>query len=117
VVEDEGLIAETAGLAEWPVVLMGSFDEGFLDLPPEVITTSIKLHQKCFSLRRRGGSSFETRPAGAPQDEARSGAPHPEEARSAVSKDAAPVLANRYLLVANLIARDGGSRSWRATTG
>ncbi|HUE45393.1 MAG TPA: glycine--tRNA ligase subunit beta [Aestuariivirgaceae bacterium] len=108
VVEDEALIAETAGLAEWPVVLMGSFDAGFLDLPPEVIATSLRSHQKCFSLRRRAGPSFETRPAGAPQDEVRRGAPHPEEAQSAVSKDGAPALANRYLLVANLIAKDGG---------
>jgi glycyl-tRNA synthetase beta chain len=106
VVEDEALIAETAGLAEWPVVLMGSFDAGFLDLPPEVIATSLRSHQKCFSLRRRSGPSFETRPAGAPQDEAGTERPHPEEARSAVSKDGQ--LANRYLLVANLIAKDGG---------
>jgi glycyl-tRNA synthetase beta chain len=106
VVEDEALIAETAGLAEWPVVLMGSFDAGFLDLPPEVIATSLRSHQKCFSLRRRAGPSFETRPAGAPQDEAGTENPHPEEARSAVSKDGQ--LANRYLLVANLIAKDGG---------
>jgi glycyl-tRNA synthetase beta chain len=81
VVEDEALIAETAGLAEWPVVLMGSFDAGFLDLPPEVIATSLRSHQKCFSLRRRSGPSFETRPAGAPQDEAGTERPHPEEAR------------------------------------
>jgi glycyl-tRNA synthetase beta chain len=109
VVEDEALVAETAGLAEWPVVLMGSFDEAFLHLPPEVISTTLKNHQKCFSLRRRGGgASFETRPVGAPQDEAGSG-PHPEEAPSAVSKDGT-TLANRYLMVANLIAEDGGKR-------
>ena len=108
VVEDEGLIAETAGLAEWPVVLMGSFDEAFLDLPPEVISTTLRHHQKCFSLRRRG-SSFETRPAGAPQDEVPGLGPDPEEARSAVTKDAGR-LANRYLLVANLIAQDGGKQ-------
>ncbi|HUE45302.1 MAG TPA: glycine--tRNA ligase subunit beta, partial [Aestuariivirgaceae bacterium] len=108
VVEDEGLIAETAGLAEWPIVLMGSFDEAFLDLPPEVISTTLRHHQKCFSLRRRG-SSFETRPAGAPQDEVPGLGPHPEEARSSVSKDAGR-LSNRYLLVANLIAQDGGKQ-------
>ncbi len=50
-VEDDALLAETAGLVEWPVVLMGTFDEAFLDVPPEVIITAIKKHQKCFSLR------------------------------------------------------------------
>jgi glycyl-tRNA synthetase beta chain len=81
VVEDEALIAETAGLAEWPVVLMGSFDEGFLDLPPEVISTTLKHHQKCFS---RQATRWRPR--------------------------ASASLANRYLLVANLIAEDGGKR-------
>ena len=74
-IEDEALIAETAGLVEWPVVLMGEFDERFLDVPPEVIVTSIKAHQKCFALTDRTGK-----------------------------------LANRYLLVANLIAKDGGRK-------
>lgn len=72
-VEDEGLLAENAGLTEWPVVLMGSFDEDFLSVPPEVLTTSMKAHQKCFSLRKSGGD-----------------------------------LVNRFILVANLEAADGG---------
>ncbi len=75
-VEDEGLIRETAGLAEWPVVLMGSFDEAFLETPPEVIITTIRSHQKCFALR-----------------DAKSGG-----------------LANRYIMVANLEAADGGAK-------
>jgi glycyl-tRNA synthetase beta chain len=74
VIEDEGLLKETAGLVEWPVVLMGSFDESFLAVPPEVIATSIKNHQKCFALR-----------------DARTG-----------------MLANKYLLVSNMVASDGG---------
>jgi glycyl-tRNA synthetase beta chain len=73
-IEDEGLFKEVAGLVEWPVVLMGSFDAKFLDVPPEVIITTIKNNQKCFCLR-----------------EAKSGK-----------------LANKYLLVANSVARDGG---------
>ncbi len=72
-VEDEGLLAENAGLTEWPVVLMGSFDEDFLRVPPEVLATSMKAHQKCFSLRKKSGD-----------------------------------LANRFILVANLKAADGG---------
>lgn len=51
VVADEGLLAEVAGLVEWPVVLMGRIDEAFLDLPPEVLQTSMKEHQKFFSVR------------------------------------------------------------------
>ncbi len=71
---DEGLIAEVAGLVEWPVVLMGEFDQNFLDVPPEVVVTTIKAHQKCFCLNKSGK------------------------------------LANRYLLVSNMIARDGGRK-------
>ena len=73
-VEDEGLLEEVAGLVEWPVVLMGSFDEAFLDIPPEVIRTTIRANQKCFVLR------------------------DPATGR----------LANKFILVSNLIASDGG---------
>ncbi len=72
-IEDEALIQETAGLVEWPVVLLGEFDQDYLDVPPEVIITSIKSHQKCFALRTKTGE-----------------------------------LSNRYLLVSNLLAADGG---------
>ncbi len=51
VVEDKGLLAEVAGLVEWPVVLMGTIDEDFLGLPPEVLQTSMREHQKFFSVR------------------------------------------------------------------
>ncbi|MEM1077859.1 MAG: glycine--tRNA ligase subunit beta [Pseudomonadota bacterium] len=51
VVEDKGLLAEVAGLVEWPVVLMGEIGEEFLELPPEVLQTSMKEHQKFFSVR------------------------------------------------------------------
>ena len=50
-VEDEGLLEEVAGLVEWPVVLMGSFDPGFLVIPPEVVRATIRANQKCFVLR------------------------------------------------------------------
>ena len=49
--EDPALLAEVAGLVEWPVVLMGQIDEAFLGLPPEVLQTSMKEHQKFFSVR------------------------------------------------------------------
>lgn len=51
VVEDKGLLKEVAGLVEWPVVLMGAIDEEFLELPPEVLQTSMKEHQKFFSVK------------------------------------------------------------------
>ena len=49
--EDDGLLLENAGLTEWPVALMGSFDTSYLSVPPECLTTAMKAHQKCFSLR------------------------------------------------------------------
>jgi glycyl-tRNA synthetase beta chain len=50
-VADDSLLAEVAGLVEWPVVLMGSFDPGFLQIPEEVIRATIRNNQKCFVLR------------------------------------------------------------------
>ncbi len=47
---DEGLLAEVTGLVEWPVVMMGAIDKDFMDLPDEVLTTSMRAHQKYFSL-------------------------------------------------------------------
>jgi len=49
--EDAGLLAEVAGLVEWPVVLMGSFDQAFLAMPPEIVRATIRNNQKCFVLR------------------------------------------------------------------
>ncbi|MGZ3367062.1 MAG: glycine--tRNA ligase subunit beta [Caulobacteraceae bacterium] len=50
-VEDEGLLDEVAGLAEWPTPILGDMDPAFLDLPPEVIRTSMRTHQKYFAVR------------------------------------------------------------------
>ncbi|GAB5508083.1 MAG: hypothetical protein Rhirs2KO_32460 [Rhizobiaceae bacterium] len=57
-VEDEGLLDEVSGLVEWPVVLMGTFEEDYLDIPAEVIRLTIRANQKC----------FVTRPAGAGEE-------------------------------------------------
>lgn len=73
-IEDLGLAAENAGLTEWPTVYMGTFDKAFLDVPAECLMTSMKQHQKCFSLKD-----------------------------SKTGK-----LANKFLLVSNLIPADGG---------
>ncbi|MBX8825883.1 glycine--tRNA ligase subunit beta [Ochrobactrum sp. SFR4] len=53
-VEDEGLLEEVSGLVEWPVVLMGEFEEEFLSIPPEVIRLTIRANQKCFVTRKQG---------------------------------------------------------------
>lgn len=53
-VEDEGLLDEVTGLAEWPTPILGDMDPQFLDLPPEVVRLSMKVHQKYFAVRDPG---------------------------------------------------------------
>lgn len=53
-VEDQGLLDEVAGLAEWPMPVLGDMDPVFLSLPPEVIRTSMRTHQKYFAVRKAG---------------------------------------------------------------
>ena len=120
-VEDEGLLEEVAGLVEWPVVLMGEFEAAFLDLPAEVIRATIRANQKCFVLRDQlppGPSSvtagLEPAVHGAP-----SGArPEGAAARNGVdgrhkpghdAGETAGRLANKFILVSNLVAPDGGA--------
>jgi glycyl-tRNA synthetase beta chain len=55
-VEDEGLVAENAGLTEWPVPLLGSFDPAFLHVPPEVIQLTMRTNQKYFALTDASGA-------------------------------------------------------------
>ncbi len=88
VVEDDALLEEVAGLVEWPVVLVGTFDESFLEIPPEVIRTTIRANQKCFVLNR----------AAATRD-------NPIARRVESSRTR---LANRFILTANIEAPDGG---------
>ena len=59
VVPDAGLLAEVAGLVEWPVPLMGRIAEGFLHLPAEVLQTSMREHQKFFSVRNPRSGRIE----------------------------------------------------------
>ncbi|MEO0328909.1 MAG: glycine--tRNA ligase subunit beta [Pseudomonadota bacterium] len=74
-VEDQQLLDEVSGLVEWPVVLMSTFSEAFLNMPPEVIQLTIRENQKCFVMREAGKKS----------------------------------LTNRFILVSNVIASDGGN--------
>jgi glycyl-tRNA synthetase beta chain len=50
-IPDEGLLDEVAGLAEYPQVLIGAIEDQFMDVPPEILQTSMRTHQKYFSLR------------------------------------------------------------------
>ena len=79
-VADEGLVVENAGLTEWPVPLLGRFDEAFLDVPPEVIQLTARINQKYFICRERT-------PEGAEQG----------------------ALANAFICTANIVATDGGA--------
>jgi glycyl-tRNA synthetase beta chain len=60
VVEDRGLLTEVAGLVEWPVVLLGQIDPTFYELPAEVLQTSMKEHQKFFSVRNAKTGQIES---------------------------------------------------------
>jgi glycyl-tRNA synthetase beta chain len=73
-IEDPALLDEVAGLVEWPIVMMGSFDADFLEIPEEVIRATIRNNQKCFVVR------------------------DPKTGK----------LANKFVLVANIEATDGG---------
>ncbi len=57
VVPDAGLLDEVAGLVEWPVALLGRIDDGFMDLPPEVMQVSMRVNQRYFALRDRDGKA------------------------------------------------------------
>jgi glycyl-tRNA synthetase beta chain len=104
-IEDEKLLEEAAGLVEWPVVLMGSFDERFLAIPPEVIRTTIRVNQKCFVLRKHTPLEGEGRVAGAGW-----GDPATRQASPAdLPPEGGGGLAPRFILVSNIEASDGGA--------
>ena len=115
-IEDEGLLEEVAGLVEWPVALMGEFEAAFLDIPPEVIRATIRANQKCFVLRNPSAAVMAgLDPAihdGAPGGLATIPTVTTWMAGSSPAmtrEGAAQVeLANKFILVSNLIARDGG---------
>ncbi|HEY3719321.1 MAG TPA: glycine--tRNA ligase subunit beta, partial [Roseiarcus sp.] len=127
-VEDEGLLEEVAGLVEWPVVLMGEFEAEFLELPPEVIRATIRANQKCFVLRDArvdGATPFvmaglvpaiHAAPLGADSEsgmrridvDGRDKPGHDGEGMVAIPSSAAR-LANKFILVSNLVASDGGA--------
>ena len=114
-VEDQGLLDEVAGLVEWPVVLMGSFDKEFLSIPGEVIRATIRNNQKCFVVRQSsfpsphdsGGEGSRVGGASTRAD-VRGSSPHPRPLPAA-SGGRGEVLANKFILTANIEASDGGN--------
>ena len=91
VVADEGLLEEVAGLVEWPVVLMGRFDEAFLKIPPEVIRLTIRQNQKCFVLRKAGHEVPPTSRATGEGDHAKHGGGGEPRARHSPPPPTSPV--------------------------
>ena len=89
-VEDEGLLDEVAGLVEWPVVLMGAFDESFLAIPPEVIRATIRVNQKCFVLRDAATPSWPTASSSSPTSRRATAARRSSPATSASSARGCP---------------------------
>jgi glycyl-tRNA synthetase beta chain len=73
-IPDEGLLAEVAGLVEWPVIFVGAIEDQFMDVPAEILQTAMRTHQKYFALH------------------------DPKTGK----------MANRFALVANMVAEDGG---------
>ncbi|MDN2583681.1 glycine--tRNA ligase subunit beta [Aquibium sp. ELW1220] len=115
-VEDEGLLEEVAGLVEWPVVLMGSFEEEYLAIPPEVVRLTIRANQKCFVTRRSispvvGEMSAQPTEGGAVPPTSQSVTP--PSALPGISPTRGEIgpspLANRFILTANIEADDGGA--------
>jgi glycyl-tRNA synthetase beta chain len=124
-IEDDGLLDEVAGLVEWPVVLMGEFEPAFLDLPPEVIRATIRANQKCFVLREAPAPSSVLAVPGLDPgiDPAIHGAPEGASSSQSATRngvdgrhkaghdagESAGKLANKFILVSNFVAPDGGA--------
>ncbi|MBI1238954.1 MAG: glycine--tRNA ligase subunit beta [Alphaproteobacteria bacterium] len=102
--DDAALIEEVAGLVEWPVVLVGSFDKAFLGVPQEILISTMRANQKYFALLEAHPSRLASL---APQDEVPGTKPHPEAGAQPPSKDEGR-LSNHFVVVANIEASDGG---------
>jgi glycyl-tRNA synthetase beta chain len=120
-IEDQVLLDEVAGLVEWPVVLMGSFDEEFLSIPGEVIRATIRNNQKCFVVRQpatplpAGERSTARASATAGEGPSSSAPPHPAlradlspTGRGEGSEGRGVTLGPHFILTANIEASDGG---------
>ncbi|WP_276118962.1 glycine--tRNA ligase subunit beta [Pararhizobium qamdonense] len=112
-VEDEGLLEEVSGLVEWPQVLMGAFEEDYLAIPSEIIRLTIKTNQKCFVTRRPGdhlpleGGGRAVRAGGGDSQADTQDHPTPS-LRADPPPQGEGALSNKFILVANIEAKDGG---------
>ncbi len=110
-VADEGLVIENAGLTEWPVPLLGRFDEAFLDVPPEVIQLTARVNQKYFVCKPpRNGEGDHAQHGGGDSPHATT-APDGESPPSAAAPLPPPRagedrLANAFICTANIDAID-----------
>jgi glycyl-tRNA synthetase beta chain len=109
VVEDEALLEEVGGLVEWPVVLVGTFEDAFLGIPAEVIRATIRANQKCFVLQYPPLEG-EGRAVGAGWGATTSTPTRPASPADLPPRGGGGVqLANKFILVANIEAKDGGA--------
>lgn len=134
-IEDEGLLEEVAGLNEWPTVLIGRIEDQFMDVPAEILQTSMRTHQKYFSLRKRS-APFEASLRDAPQGDERGNGTggasgenensrhaegdvkgaladqktrHAEVPAAGGPRSTQGTFANRFAVVSNMVAEDGGA--------
>ena len=111
-VADEGLVVENAGLTEWPVPLLGRFDEAFLDVPPEVIQLTARVNQKyfvCTSSPAMAGEGDQPKAGGGVILDNAEQYPSTTSWSPAPSKLGEDKLANAFICTANIAAEDGGA--------
>jgi glycyl-tRNA synthetase beta chain len=106
-IEDEGLVAENAGLTEWPVPLLGRFDAAFLDVPPEVIQLTARVNQKYFVCREPALLPGREGPGVGLESQDRSSKAQPTPSPPLSGRGG---LANAFICTANIAASDGGDR-------
>jgi glycyl-tRNA synthetase beta chain len=118
-VDDEGLLAENAGLTEWPVPLLGSFHPAFLDVPPEVIRLTMRTNQKYFALLESvpsfAGERDQRKLGGGARSDAEGETlsnrlgPSPALRAVPISQQVGGRLAPNFICTANIEAADGGA--------
>ena len=114
-VEDEGLVIENAGLTEWPVPLLGRFEEDFLEVPPETIQLTARVNQKYFVCTSSPDGGGGPRSGGGAPSADRDGSeqpnlPHHHPADGPPPRAGEARLANAFICTANIEAEDGGAR-------
>lgn len=110
VVEDSALLEEVTGLVEWPVVLVGTIDPDYMDLPPEVLRSEMRNHQKYFNLQQPlpvGEVDADKPKAQTAAGEGKKPSPGSQDSPTSPSGRGVQ-MADKFLITSNLIASDGG---------